>query len=463
MLFRSNPVFSPPGGASWPTVLHDAASFAGAGPAAEWKMWFTRGDDANAVVAHAVSSDGRTWTEIVTGLEGAGPANAVREDPVRPGLLYASTETSVYVSFDDGDHWQSLQLNLPDTPVNDLIVQERENDLVIATSGHSFWILDDLSPLQQAAAAQRATGSHHLYAPRHAYRLASGGRGGFGGAEGSNGPSGAVLDFVLAEVPEGEAVTLSIRTILGDLVRTLSTQPDEDTSPAARPLQVDAGHNRITWDLRHENIPNIPGAYVFGSLQGRRVVPGTYSVELRVGDWSMEQTLEVRMDPRVDATLEDYIAQDAFVAEVANELTEIHRAVTRNNDVKGQIESLLDRIGDDPNAEPVVEEGGSLAAELETVADSLYQRRTVDGQTVINFPTRLKFQYVFLHGNADGAETGVSMGSRDVLQDLRARWSVHQATNDELIGPRLDAFNRLVQDAGFSMIIAPPRPRRPVS
>ena len=86
-----------------------------------------------------------------------------------------------------------------------------------------------------------------------------------------------------------------------------------------------------------------------------------------------------------------------------------------------------------------------------------------DGQTVINFPTRLKFQYVFLHGNADGAETGVSMGSRDVLTDLRARWTVHQRTNEELMGPRLDAFNRLVQEAGFSIIIAPPRPRRPVS
>ena len=100
---------------------------------------------------------------------------------------------------------------------------------------------------------------------------------------------------------------------------------------------------------------------------------------------------------------------------------------------------------------------------LDAMSDSLLQRRTVDGQTVINFPSRLKFQYVFLHGNADGAEAGVSMGSRDVLGDLRARWTVHQATNDELLGPRLDAFNRLAAEAGFSVIIAPPRPRRPIS
>ncbi len=370
----------------------------------------------------------------------------------RPGCTSRSTP---------GGLWQSLQLNLPDTPINDLMVHERENDLVVATSGRSFWILDDLSPLQQAADV--AAGEHHLFAPRHAYRLAGGGGGG-GGAEGRNPPSGAVLDFVIGSEPaEDEAVTLEIFTAAGDLVRTLSTVPDDDVSPGAAPLSVEVGANRITWNLRHEAIPNIPGAYVFGSLQGRRVIPGQYRVRLSIGDWSMTQDLEVRMDPRVEATMADYVEQDAFVAEVAAELTAIHRAVTLNNDVRGQVEALLERLEGDARAEEIEESGGALAADLETVADSLYQSRTVDGQTVINFPTRLKFQYVFLHGNADGAETGVSMGSRDVLRDLRARWSVHQATNADLLGPRLDAFNELVRSAGFSVIIMPPPPRRPVS
>jgi photosystem II stability/assembly factor-like uncharacterized protein len=404
---------------------------------------------------------GESWDAISDGFEDEAWVHVVREDPRRPGLLYAGTETGIYVSFNAGQMWQSLQLNLPNTPINDLIVQERENDLVVATSGRSFWILDDLSPLQQAMDV--AEGEHYLFAPRHAYRLAGGG--GFGGGgEGRNGPSGAVIDFVLgAEPGEDETVSIEILTPAGDVVRTLSTMPDDEVSPGAQPLQVHEGANRIQWNLRHESIPNIPGAYVFGSLQGRRVVPGDYQVRLTVGDWSATEPLEVRMDPRVDATMADYLAQDAFVAGVAAELSAIHRGVARNNDVKGQIETLLERVEDDPNAAAVIEEGGALATDLETVADSLYQRRTVDGQTVINFPTRLKFQYVFLHGNADGAETGVSMGARDVLGDLRARWTVHQATNEELLGPRLDAFNRLVQEAGFTVIIAPPRPRRPIS
>lgn len=411
-------------------------------------------------LAYVTYDYGGSWEQISEGFDEEAWLHVVREDHRRRGLLYAGTETGIYVSFNGGERWQSLQLNLPNTPINDLVIQERENDLIVATSGRSFWILDDLSPLQQAMDV--AEGQHHLYAPRHAYRLAGGG--GFGGgAEGRNGPSGAVVDFVLgSELEEGQSVTLEFLSAAGDLIRTLSTAPDEELSPGARAISVAQGMNRIEWNLRHEAIPNIPGAYVFGSLAGRRVIPGSYQVRLTIGEWSMTQPLEVRMDPRVDATMAEYVEQDAFVASVAAELTAIHEAVARNNDVKGQIDELLDRLGEDATAE-ITDEGTSLSTDLETVADSLYQRRTVDGQTVINFPSRLKFQYVFLHGNADGADAGVSMGSTDVLRDLGARWSVHQATNDELLGPRLDAFNEMVRDAGFSIIIAPPRPRRPIS
>jgi len=405
---------------------------------------------------------GQSWREISDGFADDAWVHVVREDPVRRDLLYAGTETGVYVSFNGGERWQSLQLNLPNTPINDLKVQRRENDLVVATSGRSFWILDDLSPLQQAGDV--AEGENYLFAPRHTYRLAGAGGRFRGGGEGQNPPDGAIIDFVLgAEPGEDEAVTVEILTAAGDLVRTLSTMPDDDLSPGAKPLTVEAGGNRITWNLRYESIPNIPGAYVFGSLRGRRVIPGGYQLRLTVGDWSMTQPLEVRMDPRVEATLADYVEQDAFVAEVAAELTAIQRAVTRNNDVRGQVEALLERIDGDERADAVREPGTELTTDLEAVADSLYQRKTVDGQTVINFPSRLKFQYVFLHGNADAAESGVSMGSRDVLRDLRARWSVHQAANDDLLGPRLDAFNDLVREAGFSVIIMPPAPRRPIS
>lgn len=216
------------------------------------------------------------------------------------------------------------------------------------------------------------------------------------------------------------------------------------------------------WDLRHERIPNIPGAYVFGSLAGRRAVPGAYTVRLRAGGVSVSEPLDVRMDPRVDATLADYVEQDAFVAEVAAELTDLHMSVIDVEDVGSQIETLVDRIEGREGADEVGEAADSLTADLEAVADSLYQSRVVDGQTVINFPSRLKFQYVWLHGNADGADAGVTRGSRDVLRDLRARWTEHRATVLELLGARLEDFNRLLGEHGFGRII-PPERRTPVS
>jgi hypothetical protein len=180
-----------------------------------------------------------------------------------------------------------------------------------------------------------------------------------------------------------------------------------------------------------------------------------YQVRLTVGDRSMVQPLEVRMDPRSDATLADYLEQDAFVAEVAEELTEIHRSATLALDVKEQIEGFIDRLDGYDDMESLGESGGTLARDLEVVADSLFQSKTVDGQTVINFPTRLKFQYVWLHGNADGADARVSRGSRDVLQDLHVRWNTHRATLDELLGERLEDFNDLVQELGLSIVVTP--------
>ena len=404
---------------------------------------------------------GAHWSDRTDGIAPDAWAKVVREDPVRPGLLYLGTELGMYVSWDQGRRWQPMQLNLPLTPINDLMVQRRENDLVAATSGRSFWILDDLAPLQQAQDPEGAAA--YLYAPRHAYRLSGGGGSGGGSNVGQNPPNGAVLDFWLAGKPaEDDTVKIEILTAAGDRVRTLSTAPDTEVSPEAKPLAVKAGHNRVTWDLRHERIPNIPGAYVFGSLAGRRVVPGSYQVRLTAGDAVQTRSLEVRPDPRVDATMAEYVEQDQFVAQVASELTDIHHAAIDVKDVDEQIETLTGRIEGRDGADQVAVLADSLAADLETVSDSLYQARVMDGQTVINFPSRLKFQYIWLHGNAEGADAGVTRGSEDVLRDLRVRWTTHQRTVEELLGPRLDELNRVLAQYGFGAIIRPER-ERPIS
>ncbi|MEJ2542220.1 MAG: glycosyl hydrolase, partial [Gemmatimonadota bacterium] len=267
-----------------------------------------------------------SWTEISRGFEPEHFVRVVREDPVRRGLLYAGTEQGVYVSFDDGGNWQSLQLDLPRTYITDLQIQPDRNDLVASTGGRGFWILDDLSVLQQADAPQEA--DIHLFRNRHAYRVAGGWGGGRGTAVGENPPDGAVIDFWLAEAPgDDEPVTLEILDREGTRIRRYSTDPDVEAGDERLP--VSAGMNRHVWNLRHPDMVEVPGLYIWGSTAGRRVVPGTYTVRLAVGGDERTVPLEVRADPRLDTPQADFVAQDRILQEIASEITAMHQGVNQ--------------------------------------------------------------------------------------------------------------------------------------
>jgi photosystem II stability/assembly factor-like uncharacterized protein len=394
---------------------------------------------------------GRSWKHLTRGIAEEAFVRVVREDPVRPGLLYAGTEAGAYVSFDHGEHWQSLQLNLPVTPITDLEI--RNGDLVAATSGRAFWILDDLSPLRQLTDAV-AEATAHLGTPRSAYRV--GGGSSDAPSLGKNPPAGAIIDFHLAENPDsGVTVTLDILGSDGSSVRSYSTDPDEDAQQSR--LTVKAGGNRLVWNLRHANAKAVPGLYVWGTLQGRKVVPGTYQARLTVGEWMATERFEVLPDPRTDATPGGFREQDAFIAEVTAELTEIHEAVLSIRDVREQVRRVLDNVTDHEAQDTITSLGNALVGRLDETEDVLVQKRTVDGQTVINFPSKLNFHYIRLRMSVDGAEGLVTQGSRDLLADLRAQWVGHRTALDALMTSEVDAFNRLVRDRGISAIVVPVR------
>ncbi len=388
---------------------------------------------------------GESWTYIVDGIEAEAWVRVIREDPKRRGLLYLGSETGLYVSFDDGGHWQSLQLNLPVVPITDLKVQVGANDLVAATQGRAFWILDDLSPLQQAEASSGA----RLIAPRPAIRVEQGG--GFGGGQnlGKNPPAGAVIDFLLDAPPEkadtadaGPVVKLAILDESGSVVRAYASDADEDRSK----LETQGGMNRTTWDLRHESPKRVPGAYIFGALRGRKVVPGAYRVRLSIGDDVHEQPLEVQKDPRVDTTLAAFREQDAFLERLEATISEVHTSVTKVRDVKGQVEAVVARAKGMDGVEEVQTAADALVAGLTEVEDALIQKRTVDGQTVINFPTQLNHRLIFLRGAVDGSEVGLIDGARERFDDLMAEWDEERSKLGELIDSDLEAFNQLVVD-----------------
>jgi hypothetical protein len=257
-------------------------------------------------------------------------------------------------------------------------------------------------------------------------------------------------------VPESP-VELEILNAADEVVRKYSSEKKPGAAPSgpgvARPLQVKAGMNRFNWDLRHESVKAVPGLYVFGTLMGRKAVPGTYQVRLTAGDKSLTQPLEVLKDPRIEATQRDFEDQDKLIVEIEAELTALHEGVIRLRTVRDQIEDLLRRAKDHESGESIQEAGKALVEKLTEMEDTLIQKRTVDGQTVINFPMRLNQHYIYLRSAVDGAEAGTTDGARDRLADLSAQWTEHKAVLDRLLGYELDGFNALVRESGVPAVI----------
>jgi photosystem II stability/assembly factor-like uncharacterized protein len=388
------------------------------------------------------TDSGATWNKLVDGIPAESWAHVVREDPEKKDLLYAGTETGVFVSFNGGAKWQPLQLNLPTTPVNDLKIHT--GDLVAATSGRAFWILDDLTPLRQMSpvVAQEPV---HLFTPRVAIRATFGG--GFGGglgpdnALGKNPPSGAILDFSVAKAGP---VTIEILDSTGKPVRKMSN------------IAAKAGMNRSLWDLRYDTPALVPGIYLFGSLRGRKVVPGTYQVRLTVAGESRTAKIEVQKDPRVSATPQQFAEQNRLLSEIDSEIDDLHKSVIRMRAVHSQIEEILKRAKDSGADSAALQTAGkALEDKLDAEADQLVQKRTVDGQTVINFPTKLDHHLVALHNFVDGAEADVTDGARLRAADLAKVWKEQKAETESLLGTQLDAFNKQIAAAKLAYVTVP--------
>ncbi len=385
---------------------------------------------------------GKTWEKLVDGIPADSWAHVVREDPVRKDLLYAGTENGIFVSFNGGHKWQSLQLNLPVTPVNDLQVQ-RSGDLVAATSGRAFWILDDLSPLRQA---QASIAPVYLFEPREAVRTGLGSAGPNQPPRlGKNPPAGAILDFYLAKE---EPVKLEIHDSAGNLVRTYTTEKKEgQTNPD---LKVKAGMNRTNWDLRYETPTKIPGVFLFGGFHGRKAIPGTYEVRLIAGGETKTAKLQVRDDPRLKTTAQEFAEQSKLLGEVYGAFDALHKSVIQLRQVRTQIEDLVKRTSD-KNVESA---GKALIDKLTAEEDAVIQKRTVDMQTVINFPVRLDHHLLVLANDVDDSGE-LTDGARRRAADLLKQWHDHEAALATLLGTELDALNKLAASAKVPLVSVP--------
>lgn len=440
---------------------------------------------------------GRTWTKITTGIPGNDFTRAIREDPVRQGLLYAGTETGIYVSFDDGAHWQSLRLNLPVVPIHDLVV--KDDDLIVATHGRSFWILDDISPLRQLNDEVREA-RVHLFAPRPVTRFAS--AGGFAhpptpaknyrhtGAfivtyrqeekpwgekvekyldAGQNPPDGVIVHYYMKEKPEGE-VTLTFLDADGKTIRTFSSEEKKEEHAGGAGAEgkqkkeekkeprvpKEAGANRFVWNMRYPDPVKIEGYGAMESLlAGPLAPPGRYQVQLNVGDETYTAPFEIRKDPRIAATQEDLQAQFALLMAIRDKVSEAHNAVKTIRAIRRQVEEWEQRTQGQQIHERILALAKPLKENLSALEEELFQVKVKDQFDALDFPIQLSTKIVDLSVVVASADAAPTRQAEEVFEDLSARLAIQQQRLHELIDTGVAAFNGLIREAALPAVIPP--------
>jgi len=438
--------------------------------------------DDNKPYLYKTSDFGKTWKKITTGIPDGAFTRVIREDPNKRGLLYAGTETGIYVSFDDGANWQSMQFDLPVTPITDLVIQKREKELVAATQGRSFWIFDDLPVLHQLmdAGGFKAAGDSRLFKPKEAYRMPGGG--GFQlpptATVGRNPAGGAVVYYSLKTKPTTDLVIefldrngKSIRKFTGRLPRQGAASggaeqpaapPADDEGFFGAPARVttDVGLNRFVWDLRYADATRFPGMILWaGETRGPRIAPGSYQVKLTVDGKTMTESFEVKPDPRLTTTGADYAKQLDLALKIRDKLTETHNAIIQIRDVKKQVEDLGRRVAGQPNAKAISDAARALNKKLTEVEEALYQTRNQSSQDPLNFPIRLNNKLAALAGVVSRAETPPTDQSYAVYDELAGQIDAQLQKLGQVMKTDVPAFNQLVRDANIpAVVVKPPSP-----
>jgi len=408
------------------------------------------------------SDFGKTWTKLVTGLPDNSYVHAVREDPKRKGLLYAGTETGIWASFDDGAHWQTLQLNLPVTPIHDLIVHD--DDLVVATHGRSFWVLDSIGPLRQAGASVAGEDAH-LFKPDTAARSRMGHFNPRRYPIGENPPSGAILYYYLKEEPK-EPAKLEFLDGQGKVIRTFSSEEKKkegaaeewERDAAEEHIPAKAGMNRFVWDLRYEMPMKIPAAvYDAGDPIAPLALPGTYQARLTVGGKSKTASFDVKMDPRVQTSAEDLRKQFDLLLKMRDRQDELNKVVIAIREMRGQLLAVEKRLGSGEAEKPLIASSADLRKKMSAVEEELVQVNGKSSEDFANFPVKLDNKFSALQNLADGADTAPTAAELAVFADIDQRFEAQLAKWRELLAKDLPAINDAMQKHNVALI-APSAP-----
>jgi len=388
---------------------------------------------------------GKTWDLVANGIDDGAFVRSVREDPVREGLLYAATETGVYVSFDAGDHWRSLQRDLPIVPVTDLVV--KDNDLVVSTQGRSFWVLTDLSLLRQIAPDGPDAGPV-LYTPADAYR--------------QRWDSVRVHVNLPESLPDGSTVVFL--NTAGDTMRSFTlkmSEDSEDAEPArgrgdSDTVSVTPGMDRIVWNMRLENPVRVPGAVAWPPHPpGPRVAPGLYTVELRLGDETLSAEFEILAHPKIGTTQAEYDEQFELLVDINEALSAAHRAVNTIRSVRKQINASIAQADDAETGEDAIREASKpLIESLSAIEEEIIQTRSKSPQDPLNFPIKLNDKIGALAYAVDGDYPPTEQVF-EVFESLKDRLDAQLQALDTVLERDVPEFNRIVERERVPAVVLP--------
>lgn len=401
---------------------------------------------------------GKTWVKINNGI----PANAftrvVREDQNRKDLLFAGTELGMFISYDGGKEWNNFQLNLPITPITDLRVHQ--GDLIAATSGRSFWVLDDLGVIRQYKKEQTAPVIHQpedIYLVNGFSGMNNANPSGVSNRSGVNAATGLVFYYQLPEVKEGEVLTLDIKDANGHLVRTYSSKADSleidyEGAPNSNPtLSTKKGLNRFVWDLRTATLPGVPHVYIESSYAGHKVSPGKYQLILKAGGKEYSTWANILPNPLYEITATTYAEYDKMMSELEAAVRDMHNKVNSLHAKHLQLEDLIKHLPQETKFDAIRKEITALSTEMKNWDEDMVQRKSKAYDDVENFPNKFTADYLFLKDQTESDLPRVNQPSIDLKKELDAKWDVLK-TRHTTIENKLALLNKQLMDAGIGPV-----------
>jgi photosystem II stability/assembly factor-like uncharacterized protein len=378
---------------------------------------------------------GKTWNKITNGINEEHFTRVVREDPKRKGLLYAGTETGMYISFDDGVNWKPFQLNLPIVPITDLTI--KDDNLIVATQGRSLWIIDDLTVLHQLESNDKSKGDI-LFKPKDSYRTKGRSSKNISKTSGQNHPNGVVTHFYLNNLDEKDSIALTYLSMRGDTLASYSNKAKEKD----KKLVLEKGGNIHVWDTRGKGAKKLEGMiFWWANFDGPKAVPGDYKVSLSVNGAVSAKDFKILPDPRAEVSIADMQKQFDFITDINTTIDKAHTSIDKIRTISKQLSAFEKQYKDNASTKALIEKAKAMKEKFALVEEALYQTKNQSRQDPLNFPIKLTNKLGHLNSLVSIDDFPPTEQDIAVKNELTAKINEQLSTFDALISTEIEAFN----------------------